>query len=401
MPARAHLRLAIVLPLLLAAACDDGARPARTSARDSTAVRVVDNPADTRVERWALEARPEMEIARPDSLPPVVSAVRFRDGFAVIDRWEEPIRFHDAAGRRGPNVGAEDRFGPAMVTWIGRLPGDSLGAWDPDAREMTVYTPQGRFARTLSAADVPALAVVGPRVRGVYANGALLLTADEDTMGPPGRAWRPARRVVRVAADGSATVLATVPGDARISHVFRRADEARTLAYDQPLGPRTSVVPVGDAIYVGTGETYEIRRIAPGGDTLVIRRHATPRPVTPEDRAAVTADLLLMPDTALHRRRAADAVWPAAWPAYHAFLADPAGNLWVADHQGMDAWARASQWSVFAPDGRWIATVTGPARFRATEVGDGWVLGVHRAADGTEHVRLHRLNRPGSAAPRA
>jgi hypothetical protein len=67
-------------------------------------------------------------------------------------------------------------------------------------------------------------------------------------------------------------------------------------------------------------------------------------------------------------------------------VADPAGHVWRARPGDEDG-----RWEVFAPDGRWIARMTGPGRFRVTEVGDGWALGVHTAADGTEWVRLHAI----------
>lgn len=408
MPSVPHLSRYLALSILLAglAACGNEGAPAQYVVRDSAGVRIVENRGDAAAERWTLEDRPQVEIAREDSLPPVVQAIRYGGGFVVIDEWEEPLRFYDGSGKPGPNVGSDSRFGPAMVTWVGRLPGDSLGAWDPDARELSVYTPAGRFVRYFAPRRLEGMVWLRADLRGVFGDGAFLVSDEDEALGPRGRAWRPALRLFRVRRDGGVIALGSVPGDARNTGVFAAA-EGRTLDFGQPLGPRTFAVPAGDAVYVGTGEAYEIRKLTPSGATsMLIRKRHVPRPLTEADRERERKARMRRVEghaprgVAIQRERLAQAVWPETWPAYQDLLTDPAGNLWVADDQGRDEWDDGARWSVFAPDGQWIASVTGPGRFRATEIGDGWVLGVHTARGGTETVRLYGIRGIRVTSPR-
>jgi hypothetical protein len=83
---------------------------------------------------------------------------------------------------------------------------------------------------------------------------------------------------------------------------------------------------------------------------------------------------------------------PPSRPAFGRILIAATGELWVADFAAPPADPAA--WRVFAPDGRWLATVAMPQRFRLEAVGRDRVAGVWRDEFDVERVRVHRLTRP-------
>jgi hypothetical protein len=51
-----------------------------------------------------------------------------------------------------------------------------------------------------------------------------------------------------------------------------------------------------------------------------------------------------------------------------------------------------TSWRVFDKAGKWLGTVTLPARFNPMDIGTDYVLGLWRDEDDVEHVRMYRLN---------
>jgi hypothetical protein len=54
---------------------------------------------------------------------------------------------------------------------------------------------------------------------------------------------------------------------------------------------------------------------------------------------------------------------------------------------------RAQRWSVFSPDGAWLADIVLPARFIAHDMGRDYVAGVSFDADDVERVTVWRIHR--------
>ncbi len=54
-----------------------------------------------------------------------------------------------------------------------------------------------------------------------------------------------------------------------------------------------------------------------------------------------------------------------------------------------------ARWSVYSLEGRWLAEVEFPARFRLLSAGRDFVAGVTRTDQGTERVEVYRLGRIG------
>lgn len=57
------------------------------------------------------------------------------------------------------------------------------------------------------------------------------------------------------------------------------------------------------------------------------------------------------------------------------------------------SWEPEPVWQVFDREGRWLAAVRTPPRFRIHQVGDDHLLGVWRDEDEVEHIRVYPLVR--------
>jgi hypothetical protein len=235
-------------------------------------------------------------------------------------------------------------------------------------------------------------------VYGAFADGSLLMAHGMESAGaqPATGVWRDTMVLLRIGRTGQ--VLDTVgrfPGPARYAAA---AGGGGMRTNSVPFGPVTSVLARGDAIYVSTGDRYEIAVHDPGGRVRrLIRRGMHPVPVTRQHIESYTANMLQAGGTARERRERQEMIEVAPFPrtmaAVESLGLDQAGNLWAREPQSPDTWNRFSRWSVFDATGRWIATVEGPGRFAPEQIGPDWVLGRQVDAEGTERVRLYGLRK--------
>lgn len=386
---------------LALAGCGDARRGAETVAvRDSAGIRVVEStaPAWADGEGWTLSAEPALRIGVAEGDPAhqfgaVAGAVRLADGgIAVADRQSGEVRYYDAAGRHVRTVGRKGQ-GPgefARIGWL-RTAGDSLVVGDPGSSRVTVLAPGGGVVRTTSMADDTSGR--RPRPLAPLPGGAVL--AMLGSAFDPVRAASGARDTVtylRQPGDGGAPVaLGRFPGTERLV----RLGENSIDVMDVPFGRRDHVAVHGDGFYYGSADAPEVGRYGADGRLVRLQRWGgAPREVTPADveryreRAVAAASPAARPGV---ERGLADLPFPKAMPAYAGILADPAGHLWVREYTPEeDAPAR---WSVFDPGGRLLGTLETPARFRVTDVGDDYVLGVWRDELDVEQVHLYRLER--------
>lgn len=397
-PARAGAAAAWLLSLSLAAC--DGAAEARNAAPPAAGVRVVENAGDARVAAWRLSEQPWVEMGGGEdpgfSLP--LSAARTRDGFVVADAGTGELRFFDAAGKPTRKVGRTGR-GPGefqFITWAGVLPGDSVAAWDPSLRRVSIFDTHGRYARDFEVRGLPGSF---PSVYGAFDDGSLLVSTGMESAGAApaeGRAWRDTIALLRIGRNGEVLdTVARVPGPARYQ-VTGASGIPRSNSV--PFGPNTSAAVHGQNVYVTTGDLYEIGVYgADGAARTLIRKQVRPLRVTAADRASYAANVVQVGGTPEQRRERQkmidDAPYPPTMSPVEGVVADREGNVWVKEPQPPDTWDRLARWSVFNPDGRWIATVETPGRLAVEQVGPDWLLGGKADADGTERVRLYRLIR--------
>src|SRR5690606_33033195 len=153
-----------------------------------------------------------------------------------------------------------------------------------------------------------------------------------------------------------------------------------------------------DVIAVAPADTYEILHLdASGAVRRITRRRAEPVSVSPDDIEAFRARRLEgmsnMPAQfqSMAEKQLEDAVFPAVMPPYSAVRFDAADRLWVqeASHVG-----EPSRWAVYDRDGALIAEFQLPERFRPTDIGEDYLLGIARDEMDLERVQLFRLTSP-------
>ncbi len=387
----------LLLFCLAAGACE-GAAEARKAGLPREGVPVVENRGDARVAAWRLSAEPWVELGGGGdpgfSMP--MAAARTRGGFVVADAGTGELRFFDPQGKPTRTVGRTGR-GPGefqFIAWIGILPGDSVAAWDASLRRVSIFGPDGRLAREFQPRGLSGLL---PSVYGAFQDGTLLVsTGMESASAPPaeGRAWRDTIALLRISRTGEVLdTVARVPGPARYQVT---SSSGMPRSNSVPFGPNTSAAVHGQAVYLATGEAYEIGVYgADGTPRRLIRKQVRPLRVTAAHRASYAANVVQVGGAPEQRRErqkmVEDAPYPPTMSPVERVVADQEGNVWVKEPQPPDTWDRLGRWSVFDAGGRWIATLDTPGRFAVEQVGPDWVLGRKADPDGTERVRMYRL----------
>lgn len=346
------------------------------------------------VAEWTLSEEPLTDIGGgEDGLFVVTSAARTRDGIVVANAGTSELRWYDDAGRMTRTAGRRGG-GPGEfrhIAWVGVLGGDSVAAWDPMQSRLTIFEADGRFGRSVAAPEVRS---VLSTVAGRLGHGALVLTSPLDAGSEANGTWRDSIAILRFdIASGSVDTLGRAPGTEWVASRGGRGGERRESL---PFGRATAVAAGPDGYYVGTADAYEID--AYGADGRLHRRIGRPhRPVRlgDEDRRAF-AESLVQPGASPRERQETHGGWrtapfAATLPPYARLTPDSAGNLWVQELARPSDADPASRWSVFDPQGRWIATVRGPPRARLLQAGSDWVLVDAVAPDDTERVRLYRV----------
>jgi hypothetical protein len=429
-------RLAGVLAL---GACAPADVP-RTAAvvRDSAGIRIV----ESRAAAWSTDdalvvpAGPSLVIGDEDGGAEdrfgwVAAGARLSDGrIAVFDAMADELRYYDRRGRFVARTGGPGG-GPGeyrAVTWMRRLAGDSLVLHDMMAQRLTVLTPDGTVARTVSVATasagraatpaVPTLRdgrVVMPRSDrhrpvGVFDDGSLLAIADPSPPPADGRVARDTVAYVRLAPDGTVRdTIGRFPGDElQMTTEIGARGAFRVSIGSPPFARSTHVAVDDDGFWVGTADRFEIGRYDTAGRLVrLVRRPVAPPRVTDADVASgKRRDVGNTPASGgagAGLRRAVEARWqraaiPTTMPA-HGPLEVGGGRLWVRETAPPDA--AGSRWVAFRSDGVMLGSVVLPARFRVLEFGADHVLGVRRDDLDVQQVELYALRRGGDAAHRA
>lgn len=348
--------------------------------------------------RWTVEAAPAVEIGRgegEDALFRVTSAARLPDGrIAVANAGTYQIKLFSATGQHLASLGRRGG-GPGefqFPLWVGAH-GDSILAWDASLERLTVFDATGKLARST---QFPNVGGSFPSVIGVFADGSLLLASGTDFAAAAqreGTAWRGDTHLVRVTPAGRIVdTIATVPSQERYS--YGSSDGMGQTVEDLPFGRRTVMDVAGDAVVLGTGESYLIRQVDTAGTAReLLRREWTPRPVSPDDVREYWARMV----TVGGRTRPGEAEaqrskipYPAALPPYDGLVVDAQGAIWIKDAQPPEGWDDPSLWRVYAPDGAPLAEIELPAQCRPHAIGNGWILCTGFDGADQEIVRVYK-----------
>ena len=309
----------------------------------------------------------------------------------VASSGTQRLEVFAADGRHVRSMGREGD-GPGefrSIFFVGCLPGDSVGAWDPLLGRLSVFGPGGEYTRGTS----PTALLGGPlpRVHGLLPGGRFVLAVRGSGGFPAsGRVARDTAEWLVLDFEGKRVAsLGRFAGTEQIAHV----DATGMLVRPLPFGRSTVSAVRGDAIYAGSGDAYEVSVYGAGGEPRSrIRADRTPVPVTRQDVEAYRRELVTVGGDARSRQRQAalldGAPYPQRMPAMTGLQVDSEGNVWVQEAQPHDA-GSAQLWTVFAPDGVVRGTVRLPRDLRVTQIGLDWVLGLALGEDGDERVHLY------------
>jgi hypothetical protein len=210
--------------------------------------------------------------------------------------------------------------------------------------------------------------------------------------------------------DSAATLLVDESGTV----VGPFAEPAGTEMYGVPgtsgsprWGASTSVDVHEEELYIGDGREYEVRVYDTEGRLGRIIRRTVPRVSGADADERMFRWVLSQPEVqaappeAVAGLRASIESTPRAelLPVFRRFLVDRLGYLWfeqyrpsLGDWEGL--WVEGPpRWDVFAPDGEWLGEVVVPSGLDPMEIGTDYVLGVWTDDLGTEHIRIHALER--------
>lgn len=377
------------------------------STRDSAGVRIVTHLRNaTPRATWRLSARPLLELGTSDDPSTDFAAVRgvarLSDGrIAVANGASNEIRIFSREGQHQRTL-ARAGSGPGEFRRITRLlrRGDTLVGVDGDTRAHVFESTTGRLLRSLRPARR-----AGSR------------TPQRIALGDGGTSWV-------LVTDGSpiaererqvimqTLTLADVDGDSLVPVVtlpgYRTSPINGTPAR-QLLDAEGVVGASGATACAGYSDRFVLTcydRL--GRARLRITREVATRPIR-EDELAMVRQAYLdanrdAPPAVRQQMVTAVQAFPFATtaPVFSRMLLRPDGEIWVSPFDpgfGLPgpaaplAPSAPHTWSVFAPDGTWLAELTLPARFVPFEAGRDYVAGVAFDTDDVERVVVWGLRR--------
>lgn len=400
----------VLLLLVATSAACGGADPAppKNTVSDSAGITVVSSTSGTwqEEEAWRLAEEPMVSVGGRSEpghdLFRVTGALRQGDGRLVVaDGGSGEIRFFDAGGRYRYSAGGRGD-GPGefrSLSLLAGLEGDSLLAWDGRVRRLTVMDRNGAFVRTFSLSNSRF------QVRSVLEDGTLLASDVRRSWPPVGQelpldaAVRQQREYALFSPDGSLVrSLGTLPDH----EIWSSFDVDHPHGQELLFGMRTVLAAGAGRIWVGTGESFELRGYDRNGTpSRIVRTLAfAHEPVTEALVAGRIAELQARwgeeEEHMLPVYRAQEA--PEVVAPYDGLVVDSEGDLWVRRFR-RPSHARDA-WVVFDPTGKLLGTVTMPAGLELLDVGPDFIVARSTDAWDVERVGVYALDRsPVSGRP--
>lgn len=389
--------------VLLAAALGCGGEPpGPVAVHQEDGVRVVENhrPAWAEGAGWTVADSPSATVTGIEGARGGVDARRLPDGrLAVLEGGSRRLTLHGPGGARRSVEVPADREGPAgSVELAALLPGDTLAVADGRRAVLHLYGPDGRPGRRVRL-EAPGPGRTSLRVRGGLADGTVVATPRSDRVVlPGGKVLRDTLPLLAFGPDGALRdTLASMAGPERY-HGAVELDEGRVVGRIRRPWGRETLVAVGDStVVLADDRTVRWEGRSAGGEPRV--RASAPSSSRRVEAADIAAYRKEAPERApggygeLRRRLLEEVPFPGTRPVLGALRVDPSGHVWAGLAAG--PWTPVSEWRVFAPDGRWLGTVTTPSGLEVVQVGEDFVVGLRRGPDGTTGVAVHPLRKPG------
>lgn len=330
------------LLLVLTSACREtaDARPA-LALRDSAGVRIMEHrgPASS-APTWRIEPTPTLDLggaATPNgpALYRVAEVLRLEDGrIAVANGGTNSLEFFapDGAHLRSVGRGGDGPGEFQALSWVGRLKGDTLAAWDSGLGRLSIFTASGDYVRSVSPNRPLGMY---PQAVGALASGGIVVALHQPTLGmSTTRAVHLERDSVGYAAlsrDGSVQELGRLAGT---DMVVSGNPAGGLMVMPLPFGRQSVATVAGERVYVADGERFEVAAYDAGGDLRALVRAEWPRlPVTAEDVRRYRESLVTLGgegNSALRRQQSElldRAPYPRQKPAITSLRAESGGNL--------------------------------------------------------------------------
>jgi hypothetical protein len=376
--------------------------PSEYSSRDSAGVQIIETAGSawTAESVWTIDPQPIADLggsrAPGTALHGAGRIVPLSDGgFAVAHRRGNQIVWFDANGRFLHTAG---RFGrsPGGFMILGdvlAMPGDSVLAIDPEIERLSVFGPDGEFARLESIDFVEA---GSPSALGVLPDGSILGMREfgfEDGM-TAGVNRDTLPFVILQPGGGYENTASAFPTSEH--WLFNFGDGLAGGAL--PFGSESEVAATADGFWFGSGDAPTVTYQAADGRLLKILRWDSEPDSLPAERVAAFKAAAMAtvagnpPAVAEIRNFLQDMPFPATSPYTGRMIVDPDGALWIGPYR---AWTEPAGglWTVFDADGRRLGMVDIPAGFEIRAIGPDRVYGVWTDDERIESVRVYALNR--------
>jgi hypothetical protein len=423
--AAAFCRFATIVPHVLSAilssGCGGGSETPTFVERDSAGVALAESGAPQWApgEEWRLSAEPALEIGQVEGateylLFRVGRPFKLADGRIVVaNRGSSEIRFYDSIGVFIRAVGGQGagpaEFGSGPSLW--RWGADSLLAFDGMGQRVSVFDTAGTFARSFrlewdaSFRYTSVLQLAGPLDYGS------LLVRQNPNVPLSEAGW--GRRILpflRYGSDGYLIdrVITLQANEYRVFDGDVTAPDGRTFPIRGGTSfpySREAVWTVHNAhLYYSSNDAFEVAIYGGRGGLVRLIRRLTPLEAVTEADIADARRLLADEGRLRFAGMSADpfgeAPIPTTKPPIAEIRVDANGNVWV--RHTWSRWAPDSdmhdhlerRWTVFASRGAMLGDVVTPPRFRLSDIGDDYVLGVWRDEVDVERIREYRLIKP-------
>jgi hypothetical protein len=397
--------IALLAILLTACGKEKPAEPVATS--DSSGVHIVTSRAAawTPGTEWKVGGKPTLQIGGGVTdtnalVGPVAGAFRLSDGRVVVaDRGAHALRWFSSDGTPMLAVG-RDGEGPGEFRFIDGLLeiGDSIAVFDPQLHRLSIFGPDGKFARLITLAGKDG-APLGLRPLGRISTGGWIAVATTEHMtGEVSGPRRDSTWIWMIGQDGQAdTLIASLAGD----DVLIASNDRFLGVLKAPFGRRTTVRAHDGALWVGTADEYRIDALDLQGRLITsIRRDQRPAFLEPGHAKAAVDSLRpgrqSGPMAEMISRAYDEALskltLPEFEPPYATFRIADDSTIWVERFASENSTA-ATRWDVFQPDGQWQGTITLPPGFTPTQIARNEILGIWKDPDGVDHVVAYPLER--------
>ena len=377
---KTHIPATFIALGTMACQSDEAAGGLEVQLRDSAGIEIVENarpPDDSRL-GWRIGPGPSVSIGvlegdEPHMLFNVSDATRLTDGrIVVVNRGTSELRVFDASGTYLNTWGGKGE-GPGEfddVFHIDPLPGDSVMVWALLDPNVTVFDPDGNFARSFPAyrrlSDQP-MDFVLP----------LAATGDGSILAAQNQAF--------VATDTVAVELWDMVGEFQASlggHPAAERYRTELVNYPVTFGRTLAVEAWGDLIVISSTDRYEIRAFAKDGSLArIVRRDH--QPISPTDahvEAYIEQRVSRIPEALVEVRESERRLYrtvPVAEhiPAFDSIVADALDHLWVEEYAVPGEEMPGVLWTVFDAQGRVLGFVETPKGLEIYEIGADYILG--------------------------